>query len=157
MSRMFLWAIALLTCLTIVGAWRTHRAYWTRSAHSISSIGIPACSHAGLEDEGHFEFMCSFYTISCWPFTRGTAFHSHHICPVGQILVSGCPYLVLAQYIVMWRWEKHIAKKECWNWTLQLDCGLHGLCVMIWILGQYFATEKGKWVWSNSSGAAELR
>jgi hypothetical protein len=40
-----------------------------KCAHAITSIGIPACSHAGLEDEGHFEFMCSFYTISCWPFT----------------------------------------------------------------------------------------
>jgi hypothetical protein len=28
---------------------------------------------------------------------------------------------------------------------------------MIWILGQHFATEKGNWVWSYSSGAAKLR
>jgi len=35
---------------------------------------MPACSHRGLEDEGHFEFMCSLHSIS--------ATVDHHACMV---------------------------------------------------------------------------
>jgi pentatricopeptide repeat protein len=78
---------------------------------------LSAYSHAGLLDEGlcYFESMGSVYNFpakielyACMidlldPSAQDRGFGQE--CPVNQIFLSGWPCLVLAEFMVRWRWE----------------------------------------------------
>lgn len=75
-----------------------------------------ACSHADLEAEGHFQFMYSFYSISCPPFTWGREFYSMEM-PYGP---DSCVWMSLLGVCTVHknveRWENRLQK-----WLLELN------------------------------------